>query len=164
MAASQPFNFSWFVDGLLAGMGYPTDADIRFLSEAGVSTVVNLTHSERYSETARQLKLKVCSLPTVDFCPPCPEHIRQFIAIVRSARSEASRGASPVCLCDRLVRIPVSLQSCNLLRLCAGRGGLCALHDGARARGHDAGLLPGGGGGPRCGGGHRGDPEEEAWP
>lgn len=72
----QPFNFSWFVDGLLAGMGYPTtDADIRFLSEAGVSVVVNLTHKERYGEIARQLGLKVYSLPTVDFCPPCPEHI-----------------------------------------------------------------------------------------
>ena len=88
MEAYRPFNFSWFVDDFLAGMGFPNDADIGFLSGAGVKTLINLTPYDDYSEAAERLGVEVHSLETTDLCPPTLEHINQFIRIVENARSQ----------------------------------------------------------------------------
>ena len=43
-AEVEPANFSWFVDGRLAAMGYPHEkGNIRFLVVQGIKTLINLS-------------------------------------------------------------------------------------------------------------------------
>ena len=42
----KPTNFSWMIEGLLAGCGFPRQvADLNYLTEKGIKHLVSLTHS-----------------------------------------------------------------------------------------------------------------------
>jgi len=85
---TQPRHFSWFVDGKLAGMGYPKDTDIPFLADAGIKTLVNLTETKTpdYFAVAETHKIGVHTVQTQAFCPPSNEQIQQFLKIVDDAQ------------------------------------------------------------------------------
>ena len=86
---SGPRNFSWFVEGKLAGMGYPKDEDIPFLAQEGVKTLVNLTagDSHLYESPARTHGMTVHCINIQDFCPPTMEQIEEFLRIVENAKT-----------------------------------------------------------------------------
>ena len=85
---TQPRNFSWFVDGKLAGMGYPRDTDIPFLADAGIKTLVNITESNTpdYFAVAETYKIGMHTVQTQAFCPPSNEQIQEFLKIVDDAQ------------------------------------------------------------------------------
>lgn len=84
---TQPFNFSWFVEGKLAGMGYPEDTDIPFLADAGIKTLVNIDpYAPDYIEVAEEYDVAVCTIQIYEFCPPSIEQIQQFLKIVDDAQ------------------------------------------------------------------------------
>ena len=90
--SSGPRNFSWFVKGKLAGMGYPTSEDVPFLAQLDIRTLVDLTGSYpssscRYTESARACGLTVHSINIQDFCPPTIEQIQEFLKIQESAEN-----------------------------------------------------------------------------
>ena len=45
----KPF---WFIEGQLAGIGYPKETDIPFLVQNGITTLVNMTRDQYYTEVA----------------------------------------------------------------------------------------------------------------
>jgi atypical dual specificity phosphatase len=88
---ASPRNFSWFVEGKLAGMGYPVSDNIPFLAQEGIRTLVNLTtvasHPSTYEEGARAHGMAVHSIDIQDFTPPTMEQIEEFLRIVENTES-----------------------------------------------------------------------------
>ena len=90
---TQPFNFSWFVEGKLAGMGYPEDTDIPFLADAGIMTLVNIDpYAPDYIQAAEEYGVVVRTIQIYEFCPPSNEQIQQFLEIV-----DGTQGVSQNC-------------------------------------------------------------------
>lgn len=83
---TQPRNFSWFVEGRLAGMAYPRETDIPFLAENGVKTLVNLTRTDYYCEEAAANGVAVRTIDIPDFQPPSIAQINEFLDIVDGAK------------------------------------------------------------------------------
>ena len=85
---SQPSNFSWFVEGKLAAMGYPTNQDLTFLKAQGIKTLINFSNRpSSYRESAEAQGLTVHSIPIQVFYPPTTEQIENFLGIVDTAKS-----------------------------------------------------------------------------
>ncbi|XP_072774491.1 dual specificity protein phosphatase 23 [Taeniopygia guttata] len=91
MDACKPPNFSWVVEGRLAGLAMPREpGHYRYLRDLGVRHLVSL--SERappHHGCCPQIRLH--RFPVADFTPPSPEQIRSFLSIVEEAngRGEA---------------------------------------------------------------------------
>ena len=90
MSLSQPANFSWFVEGKLAAMGYPNkDGNIRYLAGQGIKTLVNLTRGQSYSESPAAHGLTVHSISIRDFHAPTMEQIEDFLRVADNAKPES---------------------------------------------------------------------------
>ena len=72
---AEPRNFSWFVEGKLAGMGWPSAESIQFLADSGIDVLVNLTENNppAYKEVADHhgiecvhVKIKAYGTPTME--------------------------------------------------------------------------------------------------
>lgn len=84
---SQPMNFSWFVGGKLAAVGYPMNQDLPFLTEQAIKTLIDLTGSCLYRESAIAQEFTVHSIAIQDFSPPTIEQIENFLKIVDNAEN-----------------------------------------------------------------------------
>ncbi|XP_041261488.1 dual specificity protein phosphatase 23 isoform X3 [Onychostruthus taczanowskii] len=85
MGSLEPPNFSWVVEGRLAGLAMPREpGHYRYLRERGVRHLVSL--SERappHHGCCPQIQLH--RLRVADFTPPSPEQIQSFLRIVQEA-------------------------------------------------------------------------------
>ncbi|XP_064257818.1 dual specificity protein phosphatase 23 isoform X1 [Passer domesticus] len=94
MGASEPPNFSWVVEGRLAGLAMPREpGHYRYLRERGVRHLVSLTErAPPHHGCCPQIQLH--RLRVADFTPPSPEQIQSFLRIVEEAngRGEHWRG------------------------------------------------------------------------
>lgn len=84
-------NFSWVIEGEIAGMAQPPSEDEafwRWLREKGVGLVVSLTGHPPNRELLARLSMDVLHLPVPDFTPPSPEVIRKFLEHARFYRRE----------------------------------------------------------------------------
>ena len=76
----SPRNFSWFVEGRLAALGFPsTRADIEFLCSRGVKRLISLTESR---PSLHGFPLTSVHIPIVDFTPPSIEQVKEFLSVV----------------------------------------------------------------------------------
>ena len=90
MGSPCPKNFSWFVRSKLAGMGCPRNrAQLAYLAQNGIKTVVNLTEMSHYSEEAISHGITVHQIPIADYCSPSLVQIQQFMSLLDST-SEVS--------------------------------------------------------------------------
>ena len=83
-------NFSWFIEGRLAGMAYPLESDFPFLIDSGLKTIVNITeypYPAEYSEIADANGITVHNIPVQDFTSPSHKQILEFLDIVDSAKT-----------------------------------------------------------------------------
>lgn len=89
---TQPRNFSWFVEGKLAGMGHPMEDSIPFLADRGIKTLVNITTTGDgyYREAAENHGVSVHCIDVPDFCPPSMEQIEEFLSVVDNAKTVKS--------------------------------------------------------------------------
>ncbi len=83
---TEPSNFSWFVQGRLAGMGFPKGTDILFLAQSGIKTLVNLTRDECYLEAAKDNGITVHIIYIPDFTPPSLQQINRFLELVDATK------------------------------------------------------------------------------
>ena len=83
---TEPRNFSWFVEGKLAGMAYPRETDLAFLAGQGIKTLVNLTPDDYYSGVAEQHGVQMKTIRVPAFEPPTLEQIREFLELVDSTK------------------------------------------------------------------------------
>ena len=85
---AQPWNFSWFVKGKLAGMAYPSVENLAFLVDQGIKTLVNLSHRDHQRDSAAASHgIRVHFIDIDDFCPPTMDQIEEFLSIVENSES-----------------------------------------------------------------------------
>ena len=83
MGTPAPRNFSWFVEGKLAGMGFPEEEHFAFLVDSGVKTLVNLT---QFHYSTEPYDIAVHNICVADFYAPTVEQIKEFLEIVDNAQ------------------------------------------------------------------------------
>ena len=85
-ASARPRNFSWFVEGKLAGMGWPYEENMEWLRDQGICLLVNLTSSGcMYQEVAKTLGITCTSIPMPDFSAPSMNQITEFVDVVQTS-------------------------------------------------------------------------------
>lgn len=93
--AYAPYNFSWFIEGKIAAMGYPrNDANLNYLVDAGVHHLLTLSPERRPPiETFNaKRKLRWSEIRIKEFGAPTLKQILKFIEICERAeiRGEVS--------------------------------------------------------------------------
>jgi atypical dual specificity phosphatase len=91
-------NFSWLIEGVIAGMGQPggygsngrvtLKTDLRRLQEKGIGAIVSLTETPLHRETVEQLGFDYLHLPIADMGTPSMGEIDQFIEFVREVSGQ----------------------------------------------------------------------------
>lgn len=88
---SAPRNFSWFVEGQLAGMGWPYEENLDFLESSGINCLVNLTMDKSmYEKKAATMGIRVYRIAIQDFCPPTPKQVEEFMTIAMEEANVSS--------------------------------------------------------------------------
>lgn len=105
---TKPWNFSWFVEGKLAGMSYPEDTDIPFLTKVGIKRLINTTEDEAdYSQVARANGVIIHNIHVEEFRPPSVQQIQEFLDILDSSTDVG------VCVCVHHAVLCVCVQLHN---------------------------------------------------
>jgi atypical dual specificity phosphatase len=87
----MPWNFSFVIDGCLAGMAHPglggrvTNA-LTFLDKNEVRAIVSLTLESLDEEAVKEAGMKYLHLPVHDFRPPTLEQVEHFVSFVNERR------------------------------------------------------------------------------
>lgn len=79
---SLPPSASWIIEGRLAVMEMPCQAEMRALHEAGIELVVNLTSKPGATAMARACGMEGVMLPVEDMTAPTQAQIVQFVRTV----------------------------------------------------------------------------------
>lgn len=79
-----PKNFSWFLEGLLAGLARPTSrGDIQYLIRHGIKHIVSLTETPlSYSIDLDGLDVTFTQIPVDDLTAPSIEQVEEFLSLV----------------------------------------------------------------------------------
>lgn len=86
-------NFSWIIDGVLAGMGAPGQGsalqeDARWLQAQNVGLLVSLSEAAPHADTLARFDIAPLHLPVRDFTAPSLHQIHRFIAETRMTIKE----------------------------------------------------------------------------
>ncbi|MEQ2205111.1 Dual specificity protein phosphatase 23, partial [Xenoophorus captivus] len=88
MASSPPHNFSWVEPGKLAGLAMPRmPCEYRYLLDNGIKHLVCLCERKPPNHDSCP-ELQLHHIKIVDFTPPSPSQIDQFLSIVEEANSK----------------------------------------------------------------------------
>ena len=85
------YSFSWVVEGKLAGLARPYNAeDFSLLNEKGIRVLINLTgySDHSYKVNAKKENLEITDIPIPDFHPPTVAQADSFVSVVESAFAE----------------------------------------------------------------------------
>ncbi|XP_063542642.1 dual specificity protein phosphatase 23-like [Cydia strobilella] len=81
-----PYNFSWFVEGKVAAMGWPqTVANLNYLADAGINHLITLSPERRPPILDCKKKLKWTEIRIKEFGTPTLRQIIKFIEICERA-------------------------------------------------------------------------------
>ncbi|XP_061723923.1 dual specificity protein phosphatase 23-like [Cydia pomonella] len=81
-----PYNFSWFVEGKVAAMGWPqTVANLNYLADAGIDHLITLSPERRPPILDCKKKLKWTEIRIKEFGTPTLRQIIKFIEICERA-------------------------------------------------------------------------------
>lgn len=96
-------NFSWIIDGELAGMACPYFADtepgdspgedVQFLREAGVRALVGLTAGGPSQNLARAFGFDYLFIPVPDMTPPSMDQLEQAVRFIDAMRRQGKATA-----------------------------------------------------------------------
>ncbi len=76
-------NFSWLIEGRLAGVSYPRSEDaLALLSKLGVKALLSLPEEPLPTELLTKYELHMEHLPIVDFTAPTLSQAEQAVAII----------------------------------------------------------------------------------
>ena len=81
-------NFSWVIEGKLAGLAYPyNDEDFSLLAQNGIKVLINLTgyKDEYYKASALKYNIEMIDVFIVDFQAPSVESADGIIASIQAA-------------------------------------------------------------------------------
>lgn len=89
----SPYNFSWFIEGKIAAMGWPqTVANLNYLADAGINHLITLSPERRPPILECKKKLRWTEVRVKEFGAPTLKQILKFIEICERAeiRGEVS--------------------------------------------------------------------------
>lgn len=80
--AKKPTNFSWLIEGRLAGSGMPTsDTEVDWVVKKGVKSIITMTE-DRLPESWVE-KIKYLHVPTEDFSAPDMQQIDEAVEFIQ---------------------------------------------------------------------------------
>jgi len=114
----MPHNFSYVLDGVLAGMECPgrfalLREDLAFLHRRGVRAIVSLTEQPLDSALLKEYHFQYLHLPVRDFHAPELSQVRRFMVFLRRAES---RGRPVVVHCGAGCGRTGTLLACALVQ------------------------------------------------
>lgn len=85
----KPYNFSFVIPNLLAGMGHPgyfqeLEENLQFLQSKGVCAIVSLTEENLDLPMLKKYHIDYLHLPIADFSAPSLEQIQEFVQFTNS--------------------------------------------------------------------------------
>lgn len=97
MEGCVPRNFSFVVEGVLAGLARPRHGDIAALPSHGVVALVSLTEAPLDRDAVARQGLEYLHLPVRDFGAPSMETVETFVKFVRRIHAERGGAAAVHC-------------------------------------------------------------------
>jgi len=84
----MPHNFSWLINGEIAGMGNPYDLrkDLEFLKDQGITAMVSLTSTPLESSLIEEFGFDYLHIPIRDFSAPTMKQVDRFVEFARKAK------------------------------------------------------------------------------
>lgn len=84
--AYPPYNFTWFVEGKIAGMGWPqTVANVNYLADVGINHIITLSPERIPPIMDCKKQMKWTLLKIKEFSAPNLKQIVKFIEICKKA-------------------------------------------------------------------------------
>lgn len=84
-------NFSWLVEGEIAGMARPDPSDAERLRDEGISALVSLTRRPPFFDPP--VGLAILHIPVLDMTPPTQAQLLQAVEFLRSVVAAGGRAA-----------------------------------------------------------------------
>ena len=130
VSARAPRNFSFVIEGVLAGLARPCEDGLAALPSQGITGLVSLTEAPLDRDAVARQGLEYLHLPVRDFAAPSTEVVKTFVDFVR--RVSAGRGGAVAVHCGSGMGRTGTMLACFLVS--EGRGAEEAVAEVRRLR------------------------------